>query len=215
MLLPQSPHRRNPDNKYGEEKVRRQSPRRLPPIKLDRTPLNLLTTFSQSSSETIRSSGTSETFHSSRGRLRLIFRPVRGSRTLRVRFHMTLPRYRSLCRITYRQPGDQDACNWPRYGIGLGTLSAFKPFAICFSERPASYSSKIRLMTSACLGSICNLIPMILLRPWGPGFVSSSIATLVYPKQRPPVCNPRMAAPSIPRCVFFASSLMYSESTMP
>src|SRR6266446_5715247 len=92
MVAPQSPHRRNPEGRYWDEKDRPQSPRRAPLMKLDSTAANLSCTWIHTSSGTILNSGAPRIFHSSRGRSRLSCRPVRGSRTLRVRFQMAGPK---------------------------------------------------------------------------------------------------------------------------
>src|SRR5215813_4562716 len=108
ILAPHTPHFKKPESKYWAESDREHKPAAVPAAKEALTTASLLSTAPHSSSGTICKWGACKTTHSDFGRSRCTRRPDCGSRTLRVRFQITTPRYRSLWSITESAEGAHD-----------------------------------------------------------------------------------------------------------
>src|SRR5215510_13655081 len=105
ILAPHTPHFRKPESKYWAVNEREHSPDAVPAAKDLLIAASLRSTAPHSSSGMICKWGASKTTHSDFGRSRCTRRPHRGSRTFRVRFQTTTPRYRSLWSITESAEG--------------------------------------------------------------------------------------------------------------
>jgi hypothetical protein len=130
ILEPQTPHTRKPLKIYRLLRSVLWNPPNW--LAENRFPAKrfLVCARSQSSSETIRHSGTSMRFQSLSGRGRLVFRPVSGLRSFLVRFQTNTPRYRSLRSISKIDETHQDRTCRVFGGLGEGTPSTFKVLAI-------------------------------------------------------------------------------------
>src|SRR5262249_5625662 len=130
ILEPHSPQVSRPLNRYDRLRSVRFIPPNVAAVKRpDESAIRYCTAF-QSSSDTMRHSGTGFRIHSCCGRGLLILRPVSGLRTFKVLFQTCTPRYFSLRNISRKEDGHHARIVRVRGGCGAATPSSFNTFEI-------------------------------------------------------------------------------------
>src|SRR6516165_9289215 len=127
---PHFPHTNNPLNRYDRLRSVLLSPPKHEALNFRVLTAILAWAACQSSSGTMRHSGTSTLFQSSTGLCLLTFRPVSGLRTLTVRFHTCTPRYRSFRSSSRMDDGHHAWIERVLGGCGAGTPVSFSVLAI-------------------------------------------------------------------------------------